>query len=34
MLKSGIDVKIACIETHEILAGLPVIPRHKLFNQA
>lgn len=37
LLKSGIDVKIGFIETHnrkethELLAGLPVIPRRKLF---
>lgn len=37
LLKNGIDVKIGYIETHnrqethELLAGLPVIPRRKLF---
>lgn len=37
LLKSGIDVKIGYIETHnrkethELLEGLPVIPRRKLF---
>ena len=37
LLKSGIDVKIGFIETHnrkethDLLAGLPVIPRRQLF---
>ncbi|UUC45285.1 sensor protein KdpD [Flavobacterium cerinum] len=37
LLKNGIDIKIGFIETHnrkethELLAGLPVIPRRKLF---
>ncbi|HRB70435.1 sensor protein KdpD [Flavobacterium sp. WV_118_3] len=37
LLKNGIDIKIGFIETHnrkethELLAGLPVVPRRKLF---
>jgi len=37
LLRNGIDVKIGYIETHnreethELLKGLPVIPRRKLF---
>lgn len=37
LLKSGIDVKIGFIETHnrkethELLSGLPIVPRRKLF---
>lgn len=37
LLKNGIDIKIGYIETHnrkethELLAGLPVVPRRKLF---
>lgn len=37
LLKNGIDIKIGYIETHnrkethELLAGIPVIPRRKLF---
>ena len=37
LLKNGIDIKIGFIETHfrkethELLEGLPIIPRRKLF---
>lgn len=37
LLKNGIDVKIGYVETHQrketedLLDGLPVIPRRKLF---
>src|SRR5476651_874275 len=37
LLKNGIDIRIGYIETHnraethQLLAGLPVIPRRKLF---
>lgn len=40
LLKNGIDIKIGYIETHnrkethELLAGIPVIPRRKLFYKA